>query len=175
MTRSTDPNSCPACGARRVSSAAVPCWLCGETLPAQLGPAKPAVATSTETGLLIVVGVMAVLVGVAFILEAPGVGIVLAVLMIPALGRAALVSWRGGGSLDTRQTVLLFVTSLCAVVTVGVATIVAFFIACFAVGCGTFALSGGHGDALPIIAGIGMGLVAAITVLIWLCRKFWPR
>src|SRR5438045_4091051 len=98
-TRSTGP-ACPACGAARITSAAVPCWLCGAMLPAyhspllrnraSFGTQAPVNGTVADKPGFVTLGILfVVLLGLsmATFVEVPGLAILLALLALPCLLR----------------------------------------------------------------------------------------
>lgn len=170
---------CPECGAKRISAAAVPCWLCRRPLPEYTGP-MPAGRPAEELGdnpAFIVLGVLAILLCVGLMLETPGVAIILVIAAVPALVRASyLVSRRPADRpVGAGEAVGTFLASLGVVAVVGVAAGVAFFATCFAVCLGIGTLSGrGSLDAL-FTTSILIGLIPGVAVFIALMVKLWPR
>src|SRR5439155_3849325 len=130
----SDELSCPYCGARRITSAAVKCWMCQEKLPAHEGPlpkGKP-LSLPTESNVpLMILGVVILVVAGVLMIEAPGVAIVLALLATPALIRAGVKTHKQeralGQSLTGGEKWGIFFSSLGAVILMGVAAFAAFF------------------------------------------------
>jgi hypothetical protein len=138
---------CPECGAQVAASDAV-CWLChrqliitaeavGERTPAILVPARPRGQTaghplqfSIET-LLLVTTLIAVCLGLS--LSAPGLGIPLAMVAVPALVRTLIAGHQEravGGKLSLAEKVLTFLASTGIMIAVLAAGGAAFFATC---------------------------------------------
>ncbi len=178
-----DTPECPYCGAKRITSAAVPCWLCQEMLPPLEGSVPSgSVQGATSRVAAIVVGVLVLLIGVGLTMAAPGLFLVLALIATPILIRSVVVSRRArreGRPPTSGEKVSAFFATLGAVILVGIATIVAFFVTCFAVCLGVLAVSESGGRRgveewiLPV--SVCAGLVPGIIVLVWLSRVFKRR
>src|SRR5437667_6023310 len=83
---------CPQCGAKRITSAVQPCWLCGAILPKLDSPlAGGPVRGREDNPAFIVIGVLLILVMVGLAVEAPGLLVVLALAATPALIRSLVV------------------------------------------------------------------------------------
>lgn len=177
----TGPNTCPECG-RENAAASTQCWLCEARLEAN-PYALPADHVSTADGrfsfslatLLVVLTSASVLCGL-FAIE-PGLGIVAAVLLTPAMIRTALVMRKreaAGLSVGPAQKVLLlagsFVTTAVILTVVGIASFGTFCGVCL----GIYSLdeSAGTGG-LGFIVAAGAALVATGTVLGFVAR--WVR
>lgn len=177
--RSSDGASCPHCGARRITLGAVPCWMCGEMLPAHEGPLPR--GTRLESGPdagLISVAVLTILVVLGLTAEAPGLGIALAILATPALVRVVAKSHEtkeSGQPLTGAEKIGLFFSSLGTVILVGIAAFVAFFATCFAVCLGVFSVQPHGGDGSLMFLSVGAGLLVGIPIFIFLLRKAWKR
>src|ERR1043166_852469 len=113
---------CPYCGEILKASDAA-CWLCLENVGVQEGWPEPSPsdranlhrthASSGESAALAIFGILAVLwiIGTAF--EAPGMLLILLVLAVPALIRAAMSAQRGADDIErTPNFFLLFLNSL---------------------------------------------------------------
>ena len=126
-------NQCPACGAD-IAPAAERCWLCGQTAGATFDRPPAAARKSPRIGprtfslatLMLVVTGVCVWLGVT--VQWPPVGIVLAVLAVPAAARAWWYqrAWRKVGQpLTPAQAALSFLGSLLVVVTIAGAALFA--------------------------------------------------
>jgi hypothetical protein len=159
MPPEREPNAsvCPACGAERITTAAVSCWLCEAMLPALSGPALGPIPSPRTGGpgedsgspllAVLLIGLIGVVVVGAF-LAAPGLGILMIVLMVPVL----LAIWAPAPSSVLRDAVVAIATIIAA----GVAGFVTFFAFCL----WSFTRSnGGYDQAI-----LGLGCVAAIVV-----------
>jgi hypothetical protein len=119
------------------------------------------------------------LVTFALSLAAPGVAILLAVLATPVLVWFLVGASRRGSLHWPAGTGASIITALALVVAVGIASVVAFLTACFAVCFGGVALSdkgnvpGSEGSILA--CSLSSGFAAALVVAIFLFRKLWPR
>jgi hypothetical protein len=174
----TDGFRCPYCQAKRISAAALPCWLCGALLPAHDGPVPAAEPARGDNPALIALGVLALLIAVGLIIETPGLAILLAIALTPAFIRAAVASshrQQAGQPMTGLEKVGAFLSSVGVVALVGLAAFVAFFSVCFAVCWVGLALEGYKGGEVILIASVGAGLVPAVFVFGWLIRKAWPR
>jgi hypothetical protein len=178
-----DAPECPYCGAKRITSASVPCWLCQEMLPPLEGPVPGgSVQGPASRVAAIVVGILVLLIGTGLALAAPGLFLVLALIATPILIRSVVVTRRArreGRPMTGEERVSAFFATLGAVILVGIATIVAFFVTCFAVCLGMLAVSEGGGRRgveewiLPV--SVIAGLVPGILVLVWLTRVIRRR
>jgi hypothetical protein len=188
-TSQTMPSDhCPQCGAIMAPAQAA-CWLCRAESP--LGPAAGtpiARAPRTEerppsptgrlqydlSSLMLFMTLIAILSSI--IGMNPGLGIVVAILAVPALVRTCVVASGGGArgqTLSPGGKVAVFLLTLAMIVTVIVATGAAFFFTCLAT-CALGASGGGHeGDSALMFAGIIFGLVASLVVGVLLTRLFW--
>jgi hypothetical protein len=177
--RDEDGPVCPSCGAKRITSAAVPCWLCAEMLPPLDVPVPAgAVRGREENPVFIMAGVLIVLLAVGLALSAPGMILVLAVAATPALIRSAVVTSqarRAGVPLSGAERIGAFLGALGSVVLVGAAAGVAFFATCFAVCLGILAVGSRGDEGLILPLSVFAGLVPAIFILVWLFRRVWGR
>jgi hypothetical protein len=160
------------------------CWLCGAAVTpdvnaaAAKSPSAAAYSTKGSPGarfslatLMMFMTLVAVVCGLISI--APGIGIALAVILLPVLAHTG-ISVRSeqakGHSLRPGDQVGLFFGSLSLIVVAGVAASIAFGVTCF----GGFFAGAAAGEALgargydPIgwgaVAGIGLGAIAAAFV-----------
>jgi hypothetical protein len=175
---------CPACGAA-IERSWTHCWLCGNDLirtPEGIKVAAgPRTAQSTAHSALhshptsfslqsslLVVTLVALVLGSFSI--APGLGIFLAIISVPALIRTAIVVRRGesqGVAADAKGKAVMFAASLAVVAVAGVAASVAFGIVC--TGSGLLAIplmdSANWILALPFILGGCAGLFVFYRVM----------
>ncbi len=131
---------------------------------------------------LVVFGVLAILVCLGLMLEAPGVLLVLLILATPALIRTVVALSRQqtpGAPPSGLAAVGTFLSSLGVVAIIGLASAAAFYATCFAVCLGGLALhdmrGGGKSGEWIMVASVGAGLVPGLIVAVWLFRRFWPR
>ena len=181
---------CPECGAELTSSTD-PCWLCGRSpTPASVGSPfrEPVVTAETVpertfglSSLFMVMTLIAVCLGVG--VANPGLGVIAAIVISPALVRTWIASSRrkaAGRQQTTGEKVGEFVLStaiaFATVMAVGVAALMAFLGMCTL----TCALAEGSnvrsmaGDSvqLAIILGLVAGLLAALGT-VFLLRRIW--
>jgi hypothetical protein len=175
------------------------CWLCGAKVTSVPGAAtvrKSAVARPTPGGpvasfsmatLMMFVTLVAIVCGLFSI--APGVGVALALVLLPVLAHTAIAANReetSGHSLRPGERIMLFFASLGLIVMAGVAASIAFGVTCFAGFVGGAALGGtlgAKGEASigwGAVFGIGFGAIAGAFVgyraLIALSRNsMWRR
>jgi hypothetical protein len=187
---STEPTGphCPTCGAALRGHEGRHCWRCGEDLapphgittaptgpPSVPAPRQPAEARG-DSSLLGVAGILAVGMCMALLATGPGALIPLAILVTPALIRTYVTTLRRdreGKPADVGGVLATFLCSIGVVATVGLASVVAFFVVCFPVGlAGEQATAPGGGG---ILLGICGGLVAALATAVALFGIFWRR
>jgi hypothetical protein len=184
---------CPQCGAH-FPSPAVWCWLCGwktgdpvfvrperKTGSADNPYAAPAPSaddlarTYSLSTLFLWTTLVACVMGVVRI--APGLGIVLAVLSLPAalrtVGRVGRLRTKTGRAMTVSGKISTFMSSLtiCFVIALGAST--AFTLTCFPIGLLGFS-SGGGGGGVLILAVIA-GLIAGGFAGYWLIRWLWRQ
>jgi hypothetical protein len=182
---------CPACGFVYGALRAARCPLCGEATPAGASTASKAPPFRLATGapnreiernfslgtLMMFVTLVCVLLGA--IVAAPGLGIPLAVLSVPALFRASAatsVAVDRGRRPDLGAMIAYFLGSLGLVTLIIVAGAAAFGAACF-VSCAFFESKSGlmnAGEGAFILATISAGLIG-LTVIVWLFKRTWPK
>jgi hypothetical protein len=161
---------CPDCGAP-LKPEQTRCWLCqGKPAADAAGGIRPVDSRAgyqySLSSLLLVMTLIAVL--SSLIGMNPGMGIMVAVLALPALAwtcQIVLRRRRRGQSLTAGGKVVAFLLSLAMIVIVIVAAGAAFFVTCL-----TTVSVGGGGD-IVLVAMI-MGLVAGLAVLVLLARFF---
>lgn len=170
---------CLECGAKRITSAKAPCWLCGAILPALDGTvAGGPVRGRDDKPVFIVVGVLVILLMLGLALEAPGLLIVLALAATPALIRAVVVSHQSkeaGYPMTAGHAFGAFLGALGATVLVGAAAFVAFFATCFAVCLGMLAIDDRGGGDLILPVSVFAGLAPGIFVFVWLLRRLLKK
>jgi hypothetical protein len=171
---------CPQCGAKRITSAMQPCWLCGAILPKLDSPlAAGPVRGREDNPAFIVIGVLLILVMVGLAVEAPGLLVVLALAATPALIRSMVVARRAkaaGQPLSGAEKVGGFLGALGSVFLIGAAAWVAFYATCFAVCLGMLAVDErAHHEGLILTVSVLAGLVPGIAVLVWLIRIIYLR
>jgi hypothetical protein len=176
--------SCPDCRAD-VPASAVLCWRCRRVFPK--GPrAEGAIVVAegvneslenrtkfqfTLASILLILTFAAVLMSI--IVTVPGLGILLAILSVPALARTAYVSmYRGsrGRPLTIGEKAGIFIAWISLGLVVLVATGVAFFVSCLAIFASGSSAGYGPGPAAVII-GVIVALLTAIFLLVYFWRK----
>jgi hypothetical protein len=164
---------CPLCGRYNNSAEPRSDWKPEENPYAAPAPVGPPGTFSLATLLLVVTG-LAVVFGLMTV--APGLGILLLVLMVPALVRTQAVmrrdDERSGRSATFGEKVGAFVVSLALMALIGIGAVIAFLAACF-FSC-TALYSGGMGDSSEfLILAIPIGV--AVLVVVGLIYRSWPR
>jgi hypothetical protein len=175
---------CPECGAKRITSAQAPCWMCGAILPpldspVPGGPIRGRGDNPFFVGVgVLVLAALVLIVAVNLAIEGPGLLIILALAMTPPLIRSVVVSRRAqtaGQPLSGAEKVGAFFGAIGATVLVGAAAFVAFFATCFAVCLGMLAIDErGAGDIILPVS-VFAGLVPGILILVWLLRLIWKK
>lgn len=176
---------CPQCGADLGASTAPACWLCGHYVghgkvvpgvvrredPNPYAPPRAEIATgrtSRIATLLLVIAVIAVILGV--LREVPPLGVVLAVISVPAVIRTGVASRRLPATPGVFAQVGLFLSSFTVAAVTLVSAVIAFGITCFPLGLITFRSGNGSAVILAFLAGF-----AASGYVVWvLARKIWP-
>lgn len=176
--------TCPECGAVVRDRLARRCWMCHEPLDASgagggPNPFRLPEPRGDNPGWA-VVGVLTLLLFAGLAIEAPGILVGLAVLAVPVLIRAAVVSGRSkaaGQPITPESVTLAFLTSFGIAAVVGVAAAAAFFVTCFAVCMGGAAISTSRfGPGEPWIwASIILGGLVGLVVFILLIRALSRR
>jgi len=182
---------CPHCGADFFSPTPVKCWLCQQQVAPGTSTEAPA---DDDRGLAerirlpeprgdnpgwIVFGILAILLVLGLASAGPGILLVLLILAIPALIRAALAASRQaalGQPLTGLGITSTFLSSVGIVALVGLASFAAFYATCFAV-ClfGMQASTGKGGYNTLTVVSVGAGLVPGLLVAFLLFRRLWPR
>ena len=123
--------------------------------------------------LMLLIALIAVCLGVLH--EVPGLGIVLIILVLPALTRTILGARRRqalGRSMSWVEKMLAFLGSLGIVAVIGLAATIAFVATCFPTGL--IILNVSSDLASFVLAGL-VGLLAVGFVLFYLGRVLWPQ
>jgi hypothetical protein len=142
----TTESRCPHCGTR-IKAGDTKCWLCQEETSIRAGMPEDVARgrelarriklpePHREFGVTAVFGVLAILICLGLAMEAPGVLVVIVVLATPALIRTAMAaSKRGEGAPMSGLGIAgIFFSTLGVIVLVGLASFLAFAVACFAV------------------------------------------
>jgi hypothetical protein len=157
------------------------CWLCGSP-SAESGVLADRHASATApargpqtfglSSLFLFVTLTAICLGV--LVAVPGLGIVLAVISVPAFVRASASAAReraAGHTAEPADKIRFFLTSIGLVVVIAVAGFAAFFAACL-VAC-PIAIST-ESEALLVFFMFVAGIIA-ISVMGWLFYKTWPK
>ena len=173
--------ACSECGASN-SDGAGKCWLCAATMrdvnPFASPVAEPPAFVSWNprsfslATLLAVLTLTAVCIGVT--VQAPGIGIGLAVLSAPALVRTVGIGKRHkakGQPLTIGAKLLAFLGSLAVVTTIAVASFIAFVVICFSIG---LASHESNNEALFILGWI-LGIVVGGGIGLFIIRWLWWR
>ncbi len=167
-TKSTSVRVCPSCAARN-APVAQHCWLCHERFNGERPSVVPpptvyernAVFQFSFASLLVTIALFAVL--VAIFRLAPGLGILLAIIIAPAWIRTCLTVMRRQSlqpqTLAWGEKSAIFAVSVAIIVGIG-ATIVAAIVGAFASFCGVVALGAGGAD------GGGIAVIALIVALV---------
>lgn len=189
MANQESAGVCPECGAARAAGRER-CWLCDRALVADEAgaaanpeAANPYVAPrptgehlaaqfSLET-LFLVTTLVAVCLGV--FLLAPGLGVLMALVTVPALARSFMMGYRrkqAGLRLTTGEKISAFVLSFFLMIAVGWAGCAAFFGVCLGTGLLGIAVSG---DESVFFVAIGLGAIAGLSLSGWLFWLSRPR
>jgi hypothetical protein len=176
---------CTECGAAN-RPGGTRCFLCGHPLHLDAGPIpRPAEGQSTPApraevavghtfslaSLVLVIALLAVCLGVGH--EAPGLGIVLALVSAPALFHTtarAIRSKAGGRPMSATMKVRVFLASLAAVVLISLSAIIAFVATCFPIGLVSLGVNFQAGMFVAMIVG-GIAAVAAPILTYRLIRR----
>ena len=115
-------------------------------------------------------------VGMGVMVAAPGLGIPLVIISVPALFRTSAASRRTkpvNVKWTNSERVAAFMGSLGIMFLIAIAGVVAFQIACWSSCWGVAMLGGGENSAF--ITGIWVGGGAGVLAIIWLIWRTWPR
>jgi hypothetical protein len=143
-----------------------------EESTAPAGRKEPAMRTIHLNTLMVLIAVIAVCLGVLH--EAPGLGILLIVLVIPALARTIAGTRRQqalGRSMSWDEKMLAFFGSLGIVALIGLAATIAFVVTCTP----TVFVAASAMDIYSLIPAGLIGLAASGFVLFYLGRALWPQ
>ena len=187
MSHATTLDACPSCGAA-LNSGEV-CWLCQRKYhsadPIPVNPyavgfdADPTPAMNTASisspGLFVALVLGLILANAALYALAPGLGLLLTIMLTPALIRTVVVTAKRkshGGTIRTGDRTLLLLASMAAVTTAMLSAGIAFFVACvsvcfFALGTGSIPLS----ESVLFGSAIGLGAIVFVGTLV----LFWRR
>jgi hypothetical protein len=124
--------------------------------------------------LILVMTLVAVCLGV--LMAAPGLGILLIIVAVPALVRTVVTGSQQKGTgapLSLGQKVVAFITSLGLMIAVGIAGIIAFEIACWG-SCAAVAVVAGEGEG-AFYTGLILGAVAGLGAIGYLLYLTMPR
>ncbi len=185
---SNEVGSCPQCGAVPAGKAKS-CWLCHTALePIAAGAAQPSAVLQSRgayqfglSTLMLTVTLFAVLCGVFKM--APGLGVVLAIVVTPALVRTGMAAARKkecGQPMTPSEKVGAFAGSVGVVSVIGIAAGVAFYTTCWVGFFGGAAVSSLWSEQYgPIgwglMTGGVLGLIVGVYVAYRLIRRLWPR
>jgi hypothetical protein len=171
---------CPHCGALNHPDAKS-CAACDRSLARPIGsgavPAPPAGREALErrtihlNSIMLLIALIAVCLGV--LREFPGLGVLLVVLVVPALVRTFTGAARRkalGTPMSWDQKLITFTASVGIVALIGLAASIAFVAVCFPIGVLSINAGGMYGIYFALIA----GLAAGISVLVMLGRTLWP-
>jgi hypothetical protein len=163
---------CPQCGAP-VAAGKVLCWLCNEPVPVAAEPGPPPHTGRFQFGLstlLTVITLAAILLSIG--VTSPGLGIVAAMLALPALVRTCVVAARRrseGESLSASEKAGVFAATVVMVIGIVLASAGAFVVT-FLATCmmGTQVGFGGYEFALRIGAYGAVAAALLVTLVFWL-------
>ncbi|MCA9264599.1 MAG: hypothetical protein KDA60_12145 [Planctomycetales bacterium] len=129
--------------------------------------------------LMLIVTLIAV--SLALFRAAPGLGILVSILAVPAVARTAVrlnIARQQGEPVTTESRLAAFGASFGIVFLAAIASCVSFVVTCFAGFFGTAAIArtGDWGDIdLPFGIGLTSGGLTAVGIGIYLMWRFWPR
>jgi hypothetical protein len=175
-------NACPECGAPLAAGQAR-CWLCQrrheEPHAANPYAAPRPIAAETPlqfslASLLLLITFVAVCFGAFW--TAPGLGVLLIILGVPALIRTAIATNRrqqAGGPSTFVDKIGVFLVSLLIMSAVWMSSAVAFAVVC-TLGVVPIGMMGGDDFTLALAVGVIGGLISAIALATWLLRVTAP-
>ena len=177
------PDVCPECGATKpLSRTKRSCWLCGHSFDgpsittATAVPRASAVRQPQSFGLatlMLVVTLISVVMGLTAL--APGLGILLIVLLTPAMVRTFGIVGRQkakGRQVAAAHKIGTLFASLAVVTVIGSASVGAFLVTCFPIGLAAYGGKAGDNEARIFLAFI-VGFGAAGIVGVFLIHKLW--
>jgi hypothetical protein len=160
-----EPGCCPYCWAENHRSDATNCWRCDRPIerPEATRPPPAARPRFGLGALMMLIALIAVCLGL--MREAPGLLVLLAVTVAPALVWTLVVTSRTkaeeGRPMSLPETMGVFILALLAVVIIWVSSLIAFVATCLPIGFVTFDL--GRGGGLGVVLAFGIGGVAAVA------------
>lgn len=179
---SSAQSACPECGAALVAGQDR-CWLCQRQLEPhdtanpyvapQPVPEASAAQFSLESLFLLTT---LVAVGLGVFLIAPGLGVLFALVTVPAFARTWIAGYRdkqAGLKLTVSQKISAFILSFLLMLAIGFAGCIAFFFVC--TGTGLAALAIGADDEGVLIFIFGASSLAALALAGFLMWVSWPR
>jgi hypothetical protein len=183
MDEPTPKRTCPQCG-QPLAAGCETCLNCGRdggnpfTSPAE--PKSEPTRREVDSELwfaLIVVIVVCTAIGIA----APGIGVLLGMVFVPAVVRAAAVMKRDAKAAGVGSTAGQMVSAVFASAGISIAVWMASAVA-FAAVCTPVGLVGGlvadsirsNGIVFVVLA-FGLGGMAALAVFFWFMKRLWPR
>ncbi|HEV3168280.1 MAG TPA: hypothetical protein VGZ22_30025 [Isosphaeraceae bacterium] len=181
---------CPHCGAENLPESTL-CWICHQPTvfriqPEDVGmaPPLPPQRTFNLSSLMLLIALVAVCFGVTR--EFPGLGVLLVIVLTPALVRTLRSVYQGkatGQPLTPLQKVETFAVSMVLVSLILLGAGIAFFFTCSAVLMGGTAVSqllsrfdadSGYGLFMPAFGiGVILGVVAAVAAGSKIARRVW--
>jgi hypothetical protein len=180
---------CPRCGAEVFSPTSASCWLCEEKAATGASAAVPTEdfrekferiqlpQRGGDNPAWSVFGVLAILLTLGLASAGPGILIVLLILAVPAMIRAAVAASRlaaAGKPMGGLAMASAFLSSIGIVALVGLASFAAFYATCFVVCLGGLEAFGKSESSLLVVS-VGAGLVPGLLVAVLLFRWLWPR
>ena len=184
---------CPQCGAI-IRAGAKECWLCAADTSFRAGTPEEAAwerdlaerirlpEPGRDFGVMGLFGFLALLVGIGLAITAPGLLIVVLIVLTPVVIRTIVVARKEGpASMSGPAMAGFFFSTLGVIIMVGLASLAAFYATCFVVCLGGLAVGQAfqpRGDGwitLLLVASVGAGLVPGFAVAYYLFRRFWPR
>lgn len=181
---------CHECGAH-VMLPAEQCWMCKAPIDDSsrrdtaavtaenpyAPPAMPAPRTFQLSSLMLTIALISVLLGVTRL--APGLGVGLFILVVPAYARTISIAGRRKVEekrLSVGEKFSAFIESLAVVVMILVASGAAFYATCWIpTGIGLATSDNLEGLGTGMLVGVILGIGVGIWVAIWVGRKLWPR
>lgn len=174
--------TCPECGAKIRGPRATRCWMCQEPFTAMVrrddGPNPFRLPEpKADSPAWAVFGALAILICGGLMFDAPGILVVLCILLVPALVRTLVATTRTRAPLSVGSTLLAFFSSIGIVTVVGIAATAAFLATCFAACLGGVVMSGPglRGINGILIFGCVLGGLIALVVFVLLMRALWPK
>lgn len=170
VPRRLDVVNCPHCGAENPSSESR-CVACSKGLVVYIGPAQRLPHRFGLGSLMVLVATVAL--GLSALRGAPVLGVLILVLMPPALVRTmTVISQRDADerAMTFDDKMAVFLGSIGVMLAVLLSAFLAFAIVCMPVG--SMAVSAG-GYGMPLALAISGA--AGLAVAVWVLRKLWPH